>query len=389
MARRTWTKLIFGSSWVPRPKLEAEHVRSALRRTRNRIDADPREYLNVDLMPTITITGERSIVDETFAAEDGETVLSAAQRAAVPFAYSCQAGNCGSCKCELVTGEVFELDHSEFALSAAERANQWILACRTQVWGDTTIRRLSDDELVIHPSRVLQCRVNAIDELTHDIRGVRLQIESGGPFAFSAGQYASVAFTPTLARPYSMANTPDEPTLEFHVRRMPLGKASHYVFDHLKVGDALRVCGPLGSSYLRAEHAGPMLLIAGGTGLAPLQSILRARLQSTHTAPISLYFGVRSEQDLYNETLLHELARRHAHFRYEIVLSEIAALAGVDHRRHSWVHAAMEADFGQLAGYKAYVAGPPVMVEAASIALQSKGLANRDIHADAYYDQPQ
>src|SRR3972149_6192385 len=120
------------------------------------------------------------------AAEPGDTILDALILAGVPFPYSCQAGNCGTCKCELVDGDVFELEHSEHALAAEERARNIIRACRAQSSGDTRIRRLETEELVIHPSRVMRCRVVALDDMTHDIRAVRVVIESGGPFMFSA-----------------------------------------------------------------------------------------------------------------------------------------------------------------------------------------------------------
>jgi len=319
------------------------------------------------------------------AAEPGDTILDALIMAGVPFPYSCQAGNCGTCKCELVDGDIFELEHSEHALGPEERARNIILACRTQAWGDTSIRRLESEELVIHPSRVMRCRVVALDDLTHDIKGVRLVIESGGPFTFSAGQYAQVEFGPGMSKHYSMANTPAEPELEFQIRHMPGGKTSAYVATRLKVGDALKVSGPLGASYLRDQHAGPVLLVAGGSGFAPMQSILGTLLGRDYTAPVTLYFGVRSERDLYRERLLKDLAAKHANFGYHVVLSEQKGERG---RRYGLVHEALAQDRADLDGHNAYLAGPPVMVEAATAVLEARGLPHRDIHADAFYNQP-
>lgn len=321
---------------------------------------------------------------ESFQAEDGETVLAAARRAGCPFPCSCQAGNCGTCKCELVDGEIFELDYSEYALSPAERARGLVLACRSQVWGDTTIRRLGDDEVAMHPARQLDCRVVSIHASTHDVRTIRLAIEAGGPFNFSAGQYATLEVAPGFARHFSMANRPDEPLLEFQIRRMPQGRVSGYLFERLACGDPVKVSGPEGISFLREQHTGPILMLAGGTGLAPLQSILRSLLARGCRAPITLFFGVRAERDIYNEALLASLARAHANFRYEIVLSESNDGA----RRRGFVHAAAADAIASVAGMKAYLAGPPVMVEAAIDMLKEKGMPNRDIHADAYHDQP-
>jgi len=321
---------------------------------------------------------------EPVPVEPGDTILGSLLRAGVPFPFSCQAGNCGTCKCELVAGEVLELEHSEHALSREERAKGVILACRSQVWEDTVVRRIDAEDLVMHPSRVMRCRVLELEQLTHDIKGVRLAIEAGGPFNFSAGQYAQLEFAPGLSRHYSMANTPGAPELVFHIRHMPGGRTSGYVAAELKPGDKVKVSGPLGVAYLRERHAGPVLLIAGGSGLAPIQSILCTLLEGGHEAPVTLYFGVRSERDLYHEQLLEDLAARHPNFSCHVILSEQKGARG---RRYGLVHEAVASDLESSEGVMAYLAGPPVMVEAASALLSARGLAPRQIHADAFYDQ--
>jgi naphthalene 1,2-dioxygenase ferredoxin reductase component len=314
--------------------------------------------------------------------EAGDTILASLLRAGVPFPFSCQAGNCGTCKCEPVSGDVLELEHSEHALSAEERAKGIILACRTQVWDDTAVRRIDAEELVMHPSRVMRCRVLEVEALTHDIRGLRLAVEAGGPMSFSAGQYAQLEFAPGLSRHYSMASTPGEPELVFHVRHMPGGRTSTHVATELRVGDKVKVSGPLGVSYLRDNHRGPVLLVAGGSGLAPIQSILCTLLERGHAAPVRLYFGVRSERDLYHEDLLKDLAARHANFTYQVVLSEQIGARG---RRYGLVHQAIDLPIPE--DVMAYLAGPPVMVEAACALLSAHGAGSRQLHADAFYNQ--
>jgi len=326
----------------------------------------------------ITLEGH----DQPVPVQAGDTVLASLLRAGVAFPFSCQAGNCGTCKCELVSGDVHELEYSEHALSSAERARGIVLACRTQVWDDTVVRRIDAEDLVVHPSRVMRCRVLELESLTHDIKSLRLAIEAGGPFTFSAGQYAQVEFAPGLSRHYSMANTPDEPELVFHVRHMPGGRTSSYVATELKVGDRVKVSGPLGIAYLRDAHRGPVLAVAGGSGLAPIQSILCTLLERGHDAPVALYFGVRSERDLYHEALLRDLAARHPNFRYHVVLSEQKGASG---RRYGLVHEALE--ISETENTMAYLAGPPVMVEAATAWLAARGLPQRQIHADAFYNQ--
>lgn len=318
-------------------------------------------------------------------ATEGETILANLLQAGVPFPHNCQAGNCGACKCELVEGDIQELPYSEYALSAEERARNLILACRTQAWGDCAVRMLEAEEVVLHPSRVMRCRVRGLSDLTHDIKELRLSIEAGGPFSFSAGQHAQLKLAAGLqARNYSMANHPDDRTLEFQIRHVPGGQASGYVFGDLKTGDEITVSGPLGGAYLRENHRGPMLAVAGGSGMAPIKSILQTALRIDPAREIHLYFGVRAERDVYMEPYLKGLARRHPGFTYDIVLSEPA---GDTKRRTGLVGAAVAADFRFFAGYKAYLAGPPPMVEATQQLLIDKGMALRDIHADAFYSQ--
>jgi ferredoxin-NAD(P)+ reductase (naphthalene dioxygenase ferredoxin-specific) len=326
----------------------------------------------------ITLEGH----DRPVPVEAGDTILASLLRAGVAFPFSCQAGNCGTCKCELVSGDILELEYSEHALAAEERAKGIILACRTQVWDDTVVRRIDSEELVLHPSRVMRCRVLELEELTHDIKGLRLAVEAGGPMTFSAGQYAQLEFAPGLSRHYSMASTSDEPELVFHIRHMPGGRTSSYVATQLKAGDKVKVSGPLGVSYVREKHRGPVLLVAGGSGLAPMQSILTALLGRGHETPVTLYFGVRSERDLYHEALLKDLAAQHSNFKYHVVLSEQIGARG---RRYGLVHEAIDLPLAD--DLMAYLAGPPVMVEAASALLAAHDLAPRQIHADAFYNQ--
>jgi ferredoxin-NAD(P)+ reductase (naphthalene dioxygenase ferredoxin-specific) len=322
---------------------------------------------------------------QTIAAMTGETILTNALQAGISFPHNCQSGNCGACKCELIDGDVLELPYSEYALSDAERRRNLILACRAQIWGDCTVRLLEAEELVLHPSRVMRCRVEAITDLTHDIKGLQLSILEGGPYTFTAGQHAHLKFASGIsARNYSMANHPADGSLEFHIRAVPRGQASGYVHTSLHVGDEVRVSGPLGNAYLREHHRGPILAVAGGSGMAPIKSICAAALQADPSQKIQLYFGVRDEPDVYLEDYLEQLADRHPNFSFEIVLSQPMQQR---RRRKGMIRDAVAADFASFDGFKAYVAGPPPMVEAVQQLLLDRGMALRDIHADAFYSQ--
>jgi CDP-4-dehydro-6-deoxyglucose reductase/ferredoxin-NAD(P)+ reductase (naphthalene dioxygenase ferredoxin-specific) len=229
---------------------------------------------------------------------------------------------------------------------------------------------------------VLKCRVQSLDRLTHDTWRLRLSIESGGPFAFSAGQFAEVEFpfAPGQPRQYSIASRPDEPLLEFHVRESA-GGVTAALGERLSPGAELRVTGPHGHAYLRRASDVPVIAIGGGSGIAPLRAILSTRRLEGARAPLHLYFGVRSERDVYAEAELRELAEAVPGSSLNVVLSEPDAGT---RRRTGLVTEAVDRDFASLAGFRAYLSGPPAMVEAAAALLRRKGLAARDIHSDAF-----
>jgi CDP-4-dehydro-6-deoxyglucose reductase/ferredoxin-NAD(P)+ reductase (naphthalene dioxygenase ferredoxin-specific) len=321
---------------------------------------------------------------EAITVEMGQTVLEAALGQGVPYPHGCRSGNCGACKSELASGEVEMSPYSEYALSDAEKGAGLVLACRSVPWSDAELRWLDANETVAHPLRRMNCRVVGLEQATHDIRVVRLAVESGGPFDFSAGQYASISFAGLPPRDFSMANRPDESPLEFHIRLTPGGRVSPFVATQLKEGDAVTVEGPYGSSHWRENHAGPILAVAGGSGLAPIKSIVETGLMAGARQPIHLYFGARAERDVYLEERFEELAARHPNFRFTIVLSEPG---GPTARPTGFLADAIARDFTDLDGAKAYLAGPPIMVETVEQVLKRLGMRRQDCHADAFYTE--
>jgi ferredoxin-NAD(P)+ reductase (naphthalene dioxygenase ferredoxin-specific) len=311
----------------------------------------------------------------------GATILAAALDAGLSYPFGCQSGNCGACKSHLVKGEVTMQGYSEFALSDEEKDRGLILACRAVPWQDSEVAWLEEDDLIVHPRRLLDCRVAGLDDATHDIKRIRVEIVAGGPFDFSAGQFASVTFEGCPPRDYSMANVPGAPMLEFHVRRTPGGATSAHVAEKLKLGDHVRVQGPFGSSYLREAHRGPIIAVAGGSGMAPIKSVVERALQKALPQHIYFYFGVRNERDLYLHDHFARLAETHKNLHFIPVLSE----GDGEKRRVGLVHEAMAQDFDEFDGCKAYLAGPPVMVEAAARLFEQRGMRRIDIHADAFY----
>ncbi len=323
-------------------------------------------------------------VGASISVQTGETILAAALRQGVSYPHGCQSGNCGACKSRLLAGDVELSPYSEFALSAQERADGLILACRAVPWQDSQVAWLDADESIVHPRRQMQCRVARTQDVTHDIRRLWLDVESGGPFVFSAGQFAKVTFAGQPTRDYSMANRPDQPQLQFHIRHLPGGRTSGHVAGALKVGDPVQVEGPFGTSYLRELHTGPILALAGGSGLAPILSIVETALAKGMQQPIELYFGVRAERDVYHQQRLSKLTARHANLTAHTVLSEPS---GETTRPTGFVHQFVRARRRDFDGCKAYLAGPPPMVEAASEMFTAGGMLPRDIHADAFYTE--
>lgn len=230
--------------------------------------------------------------------------------------------------------------------------------------------------------RELQCRVTKLIQATHDVRILHLTTDAEAPFDFLAGQYAKLRFAALPPRDYSMANPPGDDTIEFHIRRMGGEGASDYVSTALKPGETVGLEGPFGEAYLRGAHGGPILAIAGGSGLAPIKSIVETALMRDPNRDVHLYFGVREERDLYLEQRFQTLCRIHSGLRFEPVVFEGAA-DGV-YRRGSVADALAE-DLPDLTRFKAYLAGPPVMVEASVEKLLGLGMADLDIHADPFY----
>mgnify|MGYP001194772945 CR=1 FL=1 len=316
--------------------------------------------------------------------EIGQTILEAALAEGVPYPHGCRSGNCGAYKSRLISGEVEMSPYSEYALTADEETRGLVLACRSVPWEDVEIAWLEEEEVIAHPLRNMLCRVTEIDDVTHDIRRVALEGISGSPLVFTAGQYASLTFDALPARDYSMANLPNDPILEFHIRRMTDGWVSNFVREALMIGDEVRVEGPYGSSWLRDSHRGSILALAGGSGIAPIKSIVEQALSVGINQDIYLYFGVRDERDLYLAEHFQTLAAKQNNLTFTPVLSEPSYDTK---RRTGFLHQVINSDFTGLDDAKAYLAGPPPMVEAANKVLQTLGIRAEDIHADAFYTE--
>ena len=318
----------------------------------------------------------------SLAVDNGQTILLAALAAGIPYPHGCKSGRCGSCKSRLVSGEVGLLPHTPFALSPEERANGLILACRAQPATDATVAWLGgEDEIADIPVGRFDGAIAAVEDATHDIKLIRVRLDRRDGFTFKAGQYARFFYPGAPFRDYSIASRPEEELVEFHIRRVPEGVASQRIWAGAALGDRIAIEGPLGSAFLREKHSGPILGIAGGSGLAPVKAVVETALARGKCQPIRIYFGARAQRDLYLLDRFAALTERHANLSFVPVLSEQPGPGF----RPGYVADAVAADFSDLDGWKAYLAGPPVMVDAAGPILLERGLRAADIHADVFF----
>jgi ferredoxin-NAD(P)+ reductase (naphthalene dioxygenase ferredoxin-specific) len=307
----------------------------------------------------------------------GDNLLDTLRHANVPISYSCEAGRCGTCRCKIIDGSV------EVGSERIDCAAQSVLACQAVLTENCTIEIPEIDEIVVHPASILKGTVESIEAPVHDVRIIRFR--TNRPLSFSPGQFATVQFGPGLARSYSMASLETDELLEFHIRIVPDGAVSTHIARTLRPGDTARISGPLGTSYLRRKHVGPIICVGGGTGLAPILSIVRATLESGNRQPIHLYFGVRSEADLYGSRVLAELQQRHTNLDVHIVIA--SGPIDVGHRA-GLVPDAIAADWQgthALRDFRGYVCGSPPMVDAVTQTLAALGLDSARIYADAFF----
>jgi naphthalene 1,2-dioxygenase ferredoxin reductase component len=272
------------------------------------------------------------------------------------------------------------LAHTRFSLTEEEKAAGLILACRAVPQSDVTVMWSRGDAGAGHPVRRLEGLVTSVSSATHDI--VKVLVTLGDePFSFSAGQYVKLTVGKRLVRDYSIASTPGSPELEFHIRKVPDGTVSTHIHENLWVGDKVMVEGPFGDAHLRSLHTGPILAVAGGSGLAPIRSIVETALSSGMRQPIRLYFGVREVRDAYDLDILERLASDYPNFNYHVVTSR----SNDPRFRAGHVSTGVVADLSRLNGWKAYVAGPLAMVDTVAETVFAAGLGADDLHADVFF----
>ena len=324
--------------------------------------------------------------DETFAVTENEYIIDAAIKQEIMFPRYCRNGVCGSCKVTLVNGNVEMDEYRVTAMNKAEHGLNRILACRARATSDCEIAFIPRDTMprFTHPVSEVTCRVRAIERATHDVKIIRLGVETGGPFVFTAGQYAEVSFDGIAPRGLSIASRPGDEEIELHVRSVDGGELGNHVSNELKPGDAVKLNGPMGRAYLREVHNGAIIAVAGGIGLAPIKSIVDMTLTAGLRQDVHIYLGFRDEGDIYLEDHFSRMQQRAPNVRVTIVLSEPSTATA---RRTGLVSDAIAEDLAPLKGPRAYLAGPPAMIDAAMPVLQSIGVRRKNCFADYLFSE--
>ena len=309
------------------------------------------------------------------------TILDAALRGGVPVPHQCCSGQCGSCKCRLLKGQV---KHDAFlpeALSKREVSDGWVLACRARPKTDVEVDYGCALDFGVPPPQHRAATVKSCTRLTDDIH--RLVIAPNGPpLAFLAGQFVRLRFGTLPPRSYSMANLPGDQDLEFFIREMPGGRVSGHVARHLSAGDRVALEGPCGQAYLRTKAPAEIIAAAGGSGLSPILAIAREVARRQIACRFQLYFGARRESDLFARPALKALTAQNPRMTLHIVLSDGPSERGS--LRQGFPHDAIAADFADLSCAQVYCAGPPPMVEAVARTALDLGAQAANVYSDPF-----
>ncbi|KAA9130842.1 CDP-6-deoxy-delta-3,4-glucoseen reductase [Marinihelvus fidelis] len=319
----------------------------------------------------------------TFTVRTGESVLDAALRQGVMLPYSCKNGTCGSCKGTLVTGEVHYPFHPPMALERHELADSKTLLCQAEPLEDLVVEAREIEAIRDIEVRRLPARVMEKTLLADNVMKLVLKLPAAQRLQFLAGQYIEILLAGGKRRAFSIASPPSsEDEIELHVRHVEGGDFTGWVFNELALRDILRLEGPLGTFFVRNDGAErPLVMMGGGTGFAPLKSMIEDLLAHGDQRPIHLFWGARTPAELYQEGLVREWTQAHPHIQYSSAISEPgddAAPRGFA----GFVHEAVVDTYPDLSGHDVYMSGPPAMIDAAKQAFAAHG-----VHTDRlFYD---
>ena len=320
-----------------------------------------------------------------FTVNEGESILNAALRQGVMLPYSCKNGTCGSCKGMLESGEVHYPFHPPLALSREEIGEGCALLCQAEPIEDLVIRVREIEAVRDIQIRKMPARVIKKTLLAPDVMQIRIKLPTAQRLQFLAGQYLEILLPEGKRRAFSIASPPQsEDEIELHIRHVEGGGFTGWIFDELKERDILRLEAPLGTFFIRNDRPDrPMILMGGGTGFAPLKSMIEDLIAHHDKRPLHLFWGVRSHTELYMHKQAQQWAAQNEHIHYSSALSEpdkedpTGGFRGV-------VHAAVLQQFPELSGFDIYMSGPPAMIDAGRSAFLANGAEQRRIFFDSF-----
>ncbi|WP_137939395.1 CDP-6-deoxy-delta-3,4-glucoseen reductase [Chitinivorax sp. B] len=328
---------------------------------------------------TVKPSGHEFIVNE------GETILEAALRESIMLPYGCRNGACGACKGKVLEGTVTHSAYAEATLSNDERVKGIALFCCAKPQGDVVIESKEIGAAKDIQIKTLPCRVEKIEKISHNVAVLSLKLPANERLQFMAGQYIDIIMKDGKRRSFSMANAPhDDAFIQLHIRHMPGGTFSEYVWNTMKPKEIMRFQGPLGSFFLREDSDKPIIFVASGTGFAPVKGIVEHAIRHNIQRPMTLYWGAYNKSDIYMYDLPEQWARDYPHFKFVPVLSDPVP-ADNWHGRIGFVHAAVLDDVTDFSNYQVYACGAPVMVEAAHRGFTEKGLPEDEFYSDAFF----
>lgn len=318
-----------------------------------------------------------------FTVERGETVLEAALRHSIGLPYGCRNGACGSCVATLESGSVHYPDGEPEAL-AGDNSTGKILICQAHPQSDLiiSVREVQAEKDI--SIKILPCRAEHLERLSHDVMLVHLKLPETERLQFLAGQYVEFILKDGRRRAFSIANAPHhDEYLELHIRHVSGGSFTGHVFDEMKDLALLRIEGPLGSFYLREDSQRPLLMMAGGTGFAPLKGMLEHAFFIGLDRPMHLFWGVGALRDLYMDEIAREWEKQFPNFTYTPVLSD-------PEQGDQWqgatglVHEILMSHYSDLSEFDIYMSGPPAMIETATPAFVTQGAHIDHMYSDAF-----